>query len=638
MRFEYAYRRSSSIADSVGATAMSFSPDTSRAPTFFRGELRKSLEFREAISALHEVVVSDLRWKPKDRGDYQAWLAQQQDLDLLAVADRRGQIATELESLRGDLGAVQRRIAQTRASFDQARKRYFDYLYQKDRDAWFVLDPIITVHPDQIFFECFSQDESSYGRLAASYEVFAQLGERANGTTNVDYSQGLYDSFQKIRTYKTTRLEVDPSGFEVKTTAEEPFKEVKIDLPDTWVRGLLQVSSAMTLPATTIELHPMDVHNLCFLLRRRRELVGPRSLRFRLRPGQPLVIAIDPWGTELVCPRSRHDAASEQEIRVWGRRRLFVLERLIPLARGFKLFLLGTGLPTFWMADLGDLTFTLGLSGWTRNDWASASNFDLMATREDVDDDTRTRVFEALATRWVASVDEIAAAVGRERKVVASALGGWVQAGRAVYDLERGVYRRRELTREPLPIEELRFENPREAKAIAVLHEGKVAVAARDAGSGGVELLGRVRHRGEIVDVKVVMDADARVVAAECGCDFYVRNKLFQGPCEHMLAVRLAYRRGVSDVIEVGEKEKIRAARPLASAVSPSASAASPSPSPSTTTSTTTTTTTSTTTSTGVGVDGDLDAGEGEKKVGFWRRVWNRVTGKAPKAPPGEGG
>ena len=45
----------------------------------------------------------------------------------------------------------------------------------------------------------------------------------------------------------------------------------------------------MTLPAHVVELHPMDVHNLCFVLRRTRSSTGPRSLRFQLdarRAGQ----------------------------------------------------------------------------------------------------------------------------------------------------------------------------------------------------------------------------------------------------------------------------------------------------------------------------------------------------------------
>src|SRR6185436_6240975 len=156
--------------------------------------------------------------------------------------------------LTDELQAIDKRSRERMSPFYKARQRYFDWLYQKDRDAWFVLDPVITVHPDEIFFECFSQDESSYGRLGASYEVFQNVGTFACGTTNIDYSAALYDEFQKIRSYKATKFEVDPSGFDVRTEGEQDFKEVKIDLPDTWVRGFLQVNSAMALPARGFDL------------------------------------------------------------------------------------------------------------------------------------------------------------------------------------------------------------------------------------------------------------------------------------------------------------------------------------------------------------------------------------------------
>ena len=206
----------------------------------------------------------------------------------------------------------------------------------------------------------------------------------------------MYNEFQKIRNYKTTRLEVDPSGFEVQTTNEEAFKEVKIDLPDSWVRGFLQVSSAMSLPATRFDLHPMDIHNMCLVLRRHKEKQGPRSMRYHLKPGQPVRVVFEPWDIEVVCPRSPYHGTSEQVIRVWGRRRLHILERLIPVAKKFTVHLLGTGMPSFYVADLGDMSFTLGLSGWTANDWSRSGNFDLMTSRTEVDDLTKQRIFNAL--------------------------------------------------------------------------------------------------------------------------------------------------------------------------------------------------------------------------------------------------
>ena len=59
MQFNYAYSGNSAIDNSANRTALSFAPDLTREPTFFRGELRKGVAFREAISALHDVVISD---------------------------------------------------------------------------------------------------------------------------------------------------------------------------------------------------------------------------------------------------------------------------------------------------------------------------------------------------------------------------------------------------------------------------------------------------------------------------------------------------------------------------------------------------------------------------------------------------
>lgn len=556
MLFEHRYAGNSGVRQGDTSTAMSFVPDALRPPTYFRGRITSQLPFREAISALHDVVTSDLRFVPKDRTSYFAWREQQSYLDLAQITADQKRIAEEIKTLQGELARIEQEGAARRRAFFDARYKYFQYLYQRDKELWFKLDPVITVHPDQVFFECFSKDESSYGRLAASYEVFEELGERANGTTNIDYSERLYGEFQKIRSYKQTTLEVDPSGFDVSTSMEETYREVKIDLPETWVRGFLQVSSAATLPAHVVELHPMDVHNLCFILRRNKELHGPRSLRFKLTPGLPVSITIDPWNTKLECPRSVYTdskpGASDTEVRLWGRRRLHILERLLPRANKVRVFLLGTGLPSFWVVDLGHMSFTLGLSGWTLNNWSDAGNFDLMAAREDVDDITRTRVFNELGRTWFATPEELAAKTGLATPIVASALAGWVQAGRAIFDLDKGVYRKRELTRDPLPMEKLRFSNERETAAADLLRFGKISIDKAESVDGGLRLEGRVKDQlGKLFAPQLVFDSEQRQVGGECSCDWFIRNRLHRGPCQHMLALRAAHRRGISEKIEL---------------------------------------------------------------------------------------
>jgi hypothetical protein len=541
MLFDYKFHGSTSVESNARSTDMSFAPDVSREPTYFIGTLAKNIAFREAISALNGVVVSDLRFKPKDKTAYKEWAAQQEMLWLSEFTAHKPQVEARIKTLKEELGTIAKTRNAVLGPYYTARQKYFNYLYEKEKDFWFVLDPVITVHPDELFFECFSQDESTYGKLGCNYEVFKNVREFECGTTNIDYSASLYNEFQKIRDYKETQFTVEPAGFQVQTTNEDTYTEVKIDLPDSWVRGFLQVSSAMTLPTKSFELHPMDVHNICYILRRQKEKIGPRSIRFILRPGQPIVMLFDPWNYKLTCSRSIYHGTEADEIRIWGRRRLLILERLISITRKFTVHLLGNGMPSFFIADLGYMNFTLGLSGWTANDWSQAGNFDLMAPRADVDNFTKELIFKALRETWQESSDSLAKRLNLQKKVIEGALAAYTQAGRVIYDLDKKVYRRRELSRDPLPMDKLRFDNPREATANELVNTNKVVVLATALPEGNTELSGTVKEQNQTFRPSLIIDTDERMIQATCTCYFYTQNKLYKGPCEHMLALRIAH-------------------------------------------------------------------------------------------------
>ena len=61
MQFNYKYSSNSGIKSNANQVGINFAPDTLRKPTFFVGELSKHLPFREAMSALHDIVIADLR-------------------------------------------------------------------------------------------------------------------------------------------------------------------------------------------------------------------------------------------------------------------------------------------------------------------------------------------------------------------------------------------------------------------------------------------------------------------------------------------------------------------------------------------------------------------------------------------------
>jgi hypothetical protein len=542
MEFNYKFKGDTSVKNTAHATDISFAPDVSRDPTYFSGYLNKHIPFREAISALHDIVVSDFRFKPKDKSDYKAWAKQQEDIWLAEYMKGSADVEQKLKAVRTELETIRKQKAEIIGPFDKAKRKYFDYLYQSDRDAWIVLDPVITIHPDELFFECFSQDESSYGKLGCNYNVFNKVKEFKCGTTNIDYSSDLYNEFQKIREYKETYFNIDPTGFEVKTTREESYKEVKIDVPASWVRGFLQVSSAMSIPATSFYLHPMDVYNICFMLRRYKEKEGPRSIRWILKPGEPVKLIFEPWNFEVKCGRSIYEGHEAKEIRIWGRRRLLLLERLIPIAQQFKVVLLGSGLPSFYIADLGDLNFTLGLSGWTVNDWSRLGNFDLLAPRAEVDPLTMQKIYAGLKENWVEKPDSLASRLQLDKRTVEGALAAFTQVGKVIYDINNNSYRIRELSRESLPMEELRFANSREETATRFVLSNQISGLTADVKDKKKVLKGSVKDKEKNYQPEIIIDSDERMVSGKCSCNFYQQNKLMQGPCEHMLALRIALR------------------------------------------------------------------------------------------------
>src|SRR5262249_35450361 len=150
------------------------------------------LRFREAISALHDVVISDLRFKPKDKTAYLEYLAEQKKREDALRRAATHEMKKELLARQPQPlpEGLEQRFQKLRKVYWDARLKYANYLSRHDPELWRLLmpcDPVITVAPDVLFFECFSADESSYGCLSVDRSLFAQEQDVALGTTNVDY-------------------------------------------------------------------------------------------------------------------------------------------------------------------------------------------------------------------------------------------------------------------------------------------------------------------------------------------------------------------------------------------------------------------------------------------------------------------
>ncbi len=539
MKFNYKYGGNSKVQNTANSTSVNFAPDVLRDPTFFVGTLDKKIPFREAISALHYVVLADFNFQPKDNTAYLTWLKSQEEIWLADASVELSKLQSEIKNMQCELQGLRSIREKITRPYYKAQRKYFNYLYKRDMAAWYVLDPVITVHPDQVFFECFSKDESVYGKLSCGYGVFKDINEFKCGTTNIDYSDNLYQEFQKIRTYKETDFKIDPSGFDVKTTGEENYKEVKIDLPDSWVRGFLQVSSAMTSNKVSFELEAIDIANFISVLKRNKERKGPRSIKYILKPGQPIVAIFEPWNIEVECTQSIYKGEKEEEIKVWGRRRILLLERLLPITNKFTVHLLGHGMPSFYIAHLtNEMYFTLGLSGWTANDWTQASQLDLLAPRGQVAATTMQTIYLELRKDWFNTETEIAKKLNLDVHTVKQSLATFTQAGKVIYDLKNKVYRVRELKRDGIDIESLRFSSETDKEAYSLMQNGEVKKVKSNTADNKIIVNGLVSNQYES---SVIIDNDLKIIDGKCNCNYYYTNKMTKGPCAHILALRIAF-------------------------------------------------------------------------------------------------
>src|SRR3954465_1947300 len=71
MNLTMAYLGHSSLKSSGNGQILNLAPNLAREPVAFDAPLLQPLRFREAISSLHDVVVSDLRFKKRDKTAYQ---------------------------------------------------------------------------------------------------------------------------------------------------------------------------------------------------------------------------------------------------------------------------------------------------------------------------------------------------------------------------------------------------------------------------------------------------------------------------------------------------------------------------------------------------------------------------------------
>ena len=510
-----AYAGASRVSTTGNTAQVELFGNLNRSPVRFEAKIKNPLRFREAVSALYSVVGSDFRYVPKDRTQYIAYLRLKRDAAPLGVW--------------------------------HAQQAYFAWMLRNDPTALSILDPIVSVHPDQVMVETFGKDESTYACLAFKRGAFNETDLASHGTTNIDFSDALYSSTQQIRGYRDTSFAIGHSGANLESATRKEPLEKKLQIPDSWLRGFLQVQSAATLPFDHVRLAPMDLYNVLRHLRMNGDRKGKRrGLRFELVPAQQPRIVAEPWETVFTTTEDVFRGKAARLIRVWGRRRLMTMKRLLPWIEAVDVYLLGSGLPSFWVFRAGDITLTLGLTGFTGANWSSALGFDLLLPRKTQDGEPTRKVVQYLAdNHWRADTKELTTATGLKGAALLEALQLGCQNGELMYDIANNVYRHRPISDKPLDLTRLQFRNAREKVAHDLLtRRGAVKIQSENRIAGvGLELTGQVSVEEDKRDYRpqMVLADEGQVRKVTCTCATFRKQGIKGGPCVHLIALRLAF-------------------------------------------------------------------------------------------------
>jgi hypothetical protein len=537
MQVTQSYARPSSASADNQGMKFNFSAELSRKPVSINALIKNSLGYARLMLSLRQVVKGDWRTPQKDHTAYQEWVAEKyiEELPehLKHIPAEKVRLLEQREKLKAQQRALKREIQPLQAEVDKARYEYYQWLYKHDRDKWIVLDPVISVHPDAVIFEGFSLDESAYGRVSVPSNLLESFGDTDFGTTNIDFSQALADEIYRVRSYRPAWLKVAFEKVELSTSISSNV-EKKIDLPESWVRGFLQVQSASTLDGIDLELHSQTLSQVLAEIERKREKESPRSIRFILKKGEKIKLIIDPWNIEVV-DNHIYTGEVEGEVRLWGRRRLFVMKDLLPYTDKVSVKLLGTGMPSYWTVELEGHRFDLGLSGWTDNDWAKKGNFDLLASTGSAKNVDIKKVEQILIQKLATTPAEVAEVMKIDRANATFALQELCKNGQAMYDHLTGTYRWRQLLQQDIKLTE-NEEDERLKYAVELVKNKQVEVLSQKTLEGGITEYSIGVQGKNFYKPVIQLDLDGRIKFADCGCSFHRRNKLRQGPCSHIMA------------------------------------------------------------------------------------------------------
>ena len=487
----------------------------------FSATVKQPLVFRDGLLALFDVVSSDYRYIPKDRTAYTAFM--------------------------------QMRRSSPNQNLFNAQRQYFDWLFANDPLAYCILDPIVNVHQHGVSFEVFSRDEGCYAQLTFDHELFEQIGDINYGTTHIDFSQALVQGIEQIRSYRTTQLNIGQQAVDLQVQhpvldEQQQIIEKRIQVPTSWIRGLLQVQSAMQISQDSFELDPVALYNVLFELRMHADIKGKkRGLLIELVPQKMPVLTLEPFDISIKSTAQVYQGSSAKLVRLWGRRRLALLKKILPHCQKVNVTLLGQGMPSYWTLSGQSFTLTLAMTGFSQANWSQALNFDLLLPKRPTGDEQNQQVNDILEQLQQTPIEfePLKKLTKFKPTELRSMLLQLAQAGMIRYEIATGRYYYRPLTETPLDIARLTYHNLAEKHAYDLSTRANAIskFTVQVIPTQGVQLSAdiTVSEDRRSYHSQLQLNEEGMVSRAECSCPQFLQHRLTQGVCSHLIALRLVY-------------------------------------------------------------------------------------------------
>lgn len=364
-------------------------------------------------------------------------------------------------------------------------------------------DPIVTAGNEKIRFEGFSHCAGVYARvdvLPGGHD-----GEfLENGTTNVDFNQGMISALSSVRKKEDVLLSVGQKEVALHKDGEKVV-EKKVPLPTKWIKGL-----------TTVQLYLADTEEV-FRMNRIQAVQFIRSIP-KGKPKTDYYLGMR-GNRPVLSP-----AKMENGVCIGGVHRLRLLEHLVPLADELRVFAHKTMQSTTWQLYFGDVRFTFSLS---RDAWRgfSGEGAALASLIEDVPEALISRFdnFSFANQEFNPSMMAIEENIGfKDMNNLATRLSAMGLLG---FDLDENSFFYRRL---PFNLSRITSLNPRMKETEKLLADDKVSI---------------VSHTAERVEALVEGSGIHHTVLLEenksrCTCTWYARHQGERGMCKHILAVK----------------------------------------------------------------------------------------------------